>query len=149
MLEIYVDGDACPVKDEVLRVCERHKLKIYLVSNSWLRGYNHPLIKQVMVAEGADTADDWIAEHIGNGDIVITEDVPLAARCVIKSAQALRPNGQLLTENSIGLALATRNLMTDLRAAGEITGGPRSFTKQNRSNFLNVLETTIQSIKGR
>lgn len=146
MTYIYVDADACPVKDEVLRVAERHGLNIYLVGNSWIRGREHPLVRQVLVEKSPDAADDWIAEAIDKNDIVITTDIPLAARCLKKNARALKPNGAPFTEDSIGMALATRDLMSGLRETGEITGGPAPFAKKDRSRFLNVLETTVQAI---
>lgn len=150
MLDIYVDGDACPVKDEVFRVALRHQLKVFLVSNSWMRIGDYPLVEQVVVSQGADVADDWIADHIGTGDIFITSDIPLADRCVKKEAIGLAPNGKPFTPDSIGMALAMRNLMTDLRDTGEISGGGNaSFTKQDRSRFLSELETKIQAIKRR
>ena len=147
MLEIYVDADACPVKDEVLKVATRHSLKVFMVSDGGIRPYPSPLVELVIVEQGADAADDWIAEHIGNGDITITSDIPLAARCLEKGAAALKPNGEAFTENSIGMALATRELMQGLRETGEITGGPRPFSKRDSSEFLNALEVTVQSAK--
>ena len=144
MAEIYIDADACPVKDQALRVAERHKLKIHIVSNQWMRGPESPLINRVLVPNEPDAADDWIAERAGNGDIVVTADVPLASRCVANGAQVLNHNGKAFTEDSIGMALAMRNLMTDLRSAGEITGGNASFTKADRSNFSNALEVAAQ-----
>ena len=102
---------------------------------------------QTVVSDGADVADDWIADRIGPGDIVVTQDIPLADRCIKKDARALRPNGKLLDKDSIGMTLATRDLMTDLRSAGEITGGPRAFSKADRSNFLQMLETQVQAAK--
>ncbi|MBT3991608.1 MAG: YaiI/YqxD family protein [Rhodospirillaceae bacterium] len=147
MLEIYVDADACPVKDEVLKVATRHSLKVFMVSDGGIRPYPSPLVELVIIEQGADAADDWIAEHIGNGDITITSDIPLAARCLEKGAAALKPNGEAFTENSIGMALATRELMQGLRETGEITGGPRPFSKRDRSEFLNALEVTVQSAK--
>ena len=147
MLEIYVDADACPVKDELLKVATRHSLKVFMVSDGCIRPYPSPLVELVIVEQGADAADDWIAEHIGNGDITITSDIPLAARCLEKGAAALKPNGEAFTENSIGMALATRELMQGLRETGEITGGPRPFSKRDRSEFLNALEVTVQSAK--
>jgi uncharacterized protein YaiI (UPF0178 family) len=147
MLNIYIDGDACPVKDEVFRVAERHNLKVYLVSNSWHRIGANPFVEQVVVSQGPDVADDWIAEHIGDGDIVITSDIPLADRCIKNAACALAPNGKPFTPDSIGMALAVRNLMTDLRETGEVTGSNASFTKQNRSHFLSELEIQIMAIK--
>lgn len=148
-IEIYVDADACPVKDEILRVATRHNLKIHIVSNSWMRLENSPLINRVVVSEGPDVADDWIADNIGPTDIAITADIPLADRCIKKGASVIGSNGKPFTQDSIGMALAMRNLMTELRETGEITGGPSGFTKQNRSNFLSALEDTIQSIKRR
>jgi uncharacterized protein YaiI (UPF0178 family) len=148
LIQIYVDADACPVKDEIVRVAERHQIQVQLVSNSGMFGFHgHPLVTQTVVADGADIADDWIAERIGPGDIVVTQDIPLADRCIKKDARALRPNGRVLDRDSIGMTLATRDLMTDLRAAGEVTGGPRAFSKQDRSNFLQALETQIQASK--
>lgn len=147
LLEIFVDADACPVKDEVMRVAERHGLRVHLVSNRWLRGAEHPLINRVVVPQGADVADDWIAENIGPGDVAVTNDIPLAARCLDKGAKALRPNGKPFDESSIGMALAMRDLSAHLRETGEMTGGPAAFAKQDRSRFLNVLETTIQAIR--
>lgn len=148
-IEIYVDGDACPVKEEILRVATRHGLKIHMVSNSWMRLENSPLINQVIVAEGPDVADDWIAEHITANDIAITADIPLADRCVKQGACVIGSTGKPFTEESIGMALAMRDLMTQLRETGEITGGPSGFTKQDRSRFLSTLEETIQSVKRR
>jgi len=146
MKEIYVDADACPVKDEVLKVAARHSWPIHMVSNSWMRLAEHPLITRVVVPEGPDVADDWIAERAGLGDVVITNDIPLADRCIKAGASAIRPNGKMLTEDSIGMALAVRNLNTDLRDAGEITGGPSGFTKNDRSRFLSALDTAIQKV---
>jgi|TARA_B100000315_G_C14580085_1_gene590008 hypothetical protein len=142
--EIYVDADACPVKDEVIKVATRHGLKTFMVSDGGIRPYPSPLVELVIVTQGADAADDWIAEHIGDRDIAITTDIPLAARCLKKGAKALKPNGEAFTENSIGMALATRELMQDLRESGEITGGPRPFSKRDRSEFLNALEAAVQ-----
>lgn len=148
MPEIYVDADACPVKDEIVRVAERHQLTVQLVSNSGMFGFHgHPLVVQTVVGEGADIADDWIAERVGRGDIVVTQDIPLADRCIKKDARVIRPNGRVLDKASIGMSLATRDLMTDLRSAGETTRGPRAFSKQDRSNFLQSLETEIQASK--
>jgi uncharacterized protein YaiI (UPF0178 family) len=147
MLEIYVDGDACPVKQEVLRVAGRHGLKVYMVGNTWLRGAEGPLVERVVVAEGADAADDWIAARIGPGDIAVTADIPLAARCLERGARALGPTGKPFTEAGIGMALALRDLKSHLRETGELTGGPPGFTKQDRSRFLSALEDTIQSLR--
>ena len=145
MTEIFVDADACPVKDEILRVAERHGITIHLISNAWMRGPQHPLIERVVVGDGPDAADDWIADHVVAGDIAVTADIPLAARCLDKRARALRHDGNPFTEDSIGMALATRDLMAQLRETGEITGGPSAFTKKDRSRFLNALEVMIQA----
>ncbi len=147
MTEIYVDADACPVKDEIIRVAERHALKTYLVTDGGVRPPGNPLIQLVIVPPGPDAADDWIADHIGNGDIAITNDIPLAARCVKAGALVIKPNGEPLDEKSIGMALATRDLMTGLRESGAITGGPRSFSKKDRSQFLNALEAAVQAAR--
>ncbi len=147
MVDIYIDADACPVKDETLRVADRHGLKTYMVSDGGIRPSHNPLVKLIIVTQGADAADDWIAEHIGRADICITNDIPLAARCLERDAMALKPNGEAFTENSIGMALANRELMQDLRERGEITGGPRPFSKNDRSSFLDRLETTVQAAK--
>lgn len=150
MTAIYVDGDACPVKDEVVRVARRHEVAVFLVSNTWLRGPDDPLVKRVVVAhDKLDAADDWIAEHAQGGDIVVTADIPLAARSVAKGAVVLRPNGQPLDGASIGMAAAVRDLNTHLRDMGEMTGGPRGFTKQDRSRFLDKLETMLRAAKTR
>lgn len=146
-MNIYVDADACPVKDEVLKVAERHKLPIHMVSNIWVRGPDSPLINRVVVPEGPDAADDWIAEQCDSGDVVVTADVPLAARCVPKGAKVIGPTGKPFTPDSIGMQLATRDLMTSLRDQGEITSGPRAFRKEDRSNFLQALEKAIQDAK--
>lgn len=147
MPEIYVDADACPVKDEVVKVAGRHGLKTHMVSDGGIRPSPNPLVSIVVVAQGADAADDWIADNIQAADIVITNDIPLADRCLKRNALALRPNGKQFTEDSIGMELATRDLMANLRETGEITGGPSPFSKQDRSNFLQSLETVVQAAK--
>ena len=147
MLEIYVDADGCPVKDEVYRVAGRYGLKVWVVANDWLRVPEDPLVTRVTVSEGLDRADDWIAERIGPGDVAITADVPLAARCVQRGARALAPDGRVFSADSIGTDLASRNLMTALREAGEIRGGGRPFTRQDRSRFLGALDGAIQAIR--
>lgn len=147
MLEIFVDADACPVKDEIYRVAARYGLKVYVVANDWLRVPTSPLIERVIVTEGLDRADDWIAERVGTGDIAVTTDVPLADRCVKRGARVIAPNGRPFTESSIGSDLATRNLLTVLRETGEIRGGGRPFAKQDRSRFLSSLDTAIQAIR--
>ena len=147
MLEIFIDADACPVKDEVYRVADRYGLKVHVVANGWLRVPESPLIERVIVTEGLDVADDWIAEHAGVGDVVITADVPLAARCVKTGARVLAPTGRPFTPDSIGNDLATRNLMTELRDTGQIQGGGRSFAKQDRARFLGALDNAVQAIR--
>ena len=147
MLEIFVDADACPVKQEIQRVAERHGLVVHIVSNGGLRPSQNPLVKNVIVPEGADAADDWIAEHIGAGDIAITADIPLAARCLKKGARVLGPTGKAFTETTIGMALGMRDLHRHLR---EATGGQTynaEFGKQDRSRFLNAFENEIQAVK--
>lgn len=146
-MEIYVDGDACPVKQEVLKVAGRHGLRVHLVGNTWLRAGDGPLVNRVVVAEGADAADDWIAERIGPGDIAVTADIPLAARCLERGARALGPTGKPFTPDSIGMALAMRDLKAHLRETGEIKGYVPNFTRQDRSRFLSALEETIQALK--
>lgn len=142
MPAIYVDADACPVKAEVLRVAERHALTVHYVSNGGIRPDPHPLARMVIVPEGPDVADDWIAERAGPGDICITADVPLAHRCVTAGARVLRHDGQLWDAANIGPALASRDLMADLRAANPLNqgGGGRGFTRADRSRFLEALE---------
>jgi len=146
-ITIYVDADACPVKQEVYRVAERHGLKVYVVSNSPIAVPRDPLIERVVVAAGMDAADDWIAERATKGAIVVTQDIPLAARAVKAGAVAIAPNGKPFDESSIGMALATRNLMDSLRSAGEITSGPRPFAPKDRSSFLQSLEREIVRLK--
>jgi uncharacterized protein YaiI (UPF0178 family) len=147
MLEIYVDADGCPVKDEVYRVADRYGLQVWVVAKAWLRVPDSPLVTRVAVDEGLDRADDWIAERIGPGDIAVTSDVPLAARCVKQGARVIAPNGKPFNEESMGDVLATRNLMTALRETGEIKGGGRPFTKQDRARFLGALDHAIQAIR--
>lgn len=148
MPDIFVDGDACPVKDEVLRVAERHGIAVHLVGNSWLRaGGTHPLLRRVVVGEGLDAADDWIAEHVGPGDIAVTADIPLAARCLAKGAQVIGHTGQPFTESGIGNALAMRDLMAHLRDTGEVRGGGPAFSKSDRSRFLQALENAVQATR--
>lgn len=143
MTSIFIDGDACPVKDEVFKVAERYRLTVTVVGNSWLRLPDNPLFSMVVVPEGPDAADDRIAELIAAGDICITNDIPLGSRCLAKRALVLRPTGKPMTENSIGDSLATRELMNSLREAGVMTGGPAPFSKQDRSRFLSALDTMV------
>jgi uncharacterized protein YaiI (UPF0178 family) len=146
-IEIYVDADACPVKDEVYRVAGRHGLKVLVVTNSPIQVPRDPLIERVVVGAGMDAADDWIAERAGPGGIVVTADVPLASRCVKAGAAVIAPNGKAFDEDSIGLTLATRNLLHELRGAGEITGGPKPFAPRDRSQFLSALDRAIVRFK--
>ena len=147
MVDIYIDADACPVKDETLRVATRHDLKTYMVSDGGIRPSQSALVELVIVDQGPDAADDWIATHIQKADSCVTNDIPLAARCLERGALAIKPNGERFTENSIGMALASRDLMQGLRDSGKITGGPIPFSKSDRSEFLNRLETTVQAAK--
>lgn len=147
MTVLYVDADACPVKDEAIRVGERHKVPIKFVSNSWMRLPEGHLIERVVVPEGPDEADNWIAERAGTGDVVITADVPLAARCVKTGALVIGPTGKPFREDAMGMRLAMRDLKTHLREIGEIREGGPSFSKADRSRFLNQLETTMRAAK--
>jgi hypothetical protein len=142
-----VDADACPVKNEVYRVAARHGLKVSVVRNSPIAVPRDPLVERVVVAAGMDEADNWIAGRVSRGDIVITADIPLASRCVKAGAAVIAPTGRVFTEESIGMALATRNLMESLRSAGEITGGPKSFSPRDRSSFLSALDQAIVRLK--
>ncbi|MFA3917287.1 YaiI/YqxD family protein [Ruegeria hyattellae] len=148
-MTLYIDGDACPVKAEAERVATRHKLPLVLVSNGGLRPSQNPLVQIVVVDQGADEADKWIAERCGPGDIVITSDIPLAAKCVEAGARCLRPNGEAFTATNIGQQLAMRDLMADLRAANPLgmQGGGKAFTKADRSRFLDVLEREVRAAK--
>ena len=146
-IRIYVDADACPVKDEVYRVAGRYGLHVTVVSNSFLNLPREPWIERVVVGDKFDAADDWIAERAGPGAIVVTADVPLASRCVKAGAVAIAPNGKAFTQSSVGLALATRNLMQDLREAGAITGGPKPFSPKDRSAFLGALDRAVVRLK--
>jgi len=145
MTEIYVDADACPVKDEILRVASRHALAVYMVGNSGFRGIGEPGVNRIVVPPVPDAADDWIAERIGAGDIAVTADIPLAARCLEAGAVALGPAGRPFTADNIGMALSMRELHSHLRAAGVIREGGTSFTKQDRSRFLQALEQAVQA----
>jgi uncharacterized protein YaiI (UPF0178 family) len=147
LLEIFVDADACPVKAEVERVADRHELTVHIVSNGGIRPSTNPRIKTVIVAQGADAADDWIAQRIGEDDIAVTADIPLASRCLAKGARVLRPNGKAFTDADIGTALGMRELSRHLR---EVTGNQTfhaHFAREDRSRFLGALENEIQAIK--
>ncbi len=149
MLAIYVDADACPVKEEVYRVAARYGLHVYVVANTGMSVPEREGIERVVVRGRFDAADDWIAERVAADDLVITDDLPLADRAVKRGACVLTPRGRRLTEDSIGDALATRNLMAGLREAGAVTGGPRPFTRKDRSQFLSRLDEAIQATKRR
>jgi uncharacterized protein len=146
-MPIYVDGDACPVKDETYRVARRHQVKVYVVSNAPLRVPREDLIELVVVRGGFDAADDWIVEHIAAGDVAITADIPLAERCLSRGARVLGPKGDAFTEGSIGEAMATRALLDMLRQSGEIGGGPAPFVKADRSRFLSKLDEALHAIR--
>jgi uncharacterized protein len=146
-MELYVDADACPVKEEVLRVAVRHQLVTHYVSNSWMRLPESPLVRRVVVTEGPDIADDWIAEHIQPGDIAITADIPLASRCLKAGAKAIGPTGKPFDNGSIGMALAMRDLQSHLRETGESRGFNPVFTPKDRSRFLEALENAVQAVK--
>ena len=149
MNTIYIDADACPVKDETYRVAERHGLKVYVVSNGGIRPNPNPLIETVIVAQGADAADMWIADRVGPGDICVTGDIPLAAKVLEAGAAAIRHNGDLFTTENIGQQLGMRDLMADIRSANPLgaPGGGRPFGKADRSRFLNSLEQVVRKVK--
>lgn len=143
---IYVDADACPVKAEAERVATRHALRMFVVSNGGIRPSPNPLVETVIVPDGPDIADIWIAERAGPGDVVVTGDIPLAAKCVAAGARVIKHNGEALTAKNIGTVLATRDLMTDLRAADPFRqGGGRPFSKADRSRFLEGLEREVRA----
>jgi hypothetical protein len=146
---IYVDADACPVKDEIYRVAARHGTPVSVVAAGFIRVPQDPLIERIAAGSVVDAADDWIAERAGKGDIVVTADIPLASRCVKAGAEVIAPSGKPFTEQSIGKTLAVRNLMADLRSSGEVTSGPKSFTSRDRSAFLSALDQTIRRIQRR
>ena len=149
-ISIYVDADACPVKAEVYRVAERYGLKVYVVANDIMSvPRDQPNVELVVVSDRFDAADDWIVERAGARDIVVTSDVPLASRCVKTGAYVLAPNGRVFTSNSIGMSVAVRNLMQDLRAGGENLGGPAPFSKKDRSAFLSALDLAANRVRRR
>ncbi len=147
MSTLYIDADACPVKAEAERVATRHRLPMVLVSNGGLRPSANPLVQVVIVAEGADEADKWIADRCGKGDVVVTSDIPLAAKCIEAGARVLRPNGEAFSAANIGQQLAMRDLMADLRAANPLGagGGGKPFGKADRSRFLDALERELRA----
>lgn len=146
---ILVDADACPVKDEIYKVAWRHEVPVTIVSNSHIRIPDHPLIDRIVVSDGFDAADDWIAEACDMASVVITSDILLADRCLKGGATVLAPTGKPFTASSIGGAIATRAIMADLRAGGEQIGGPAPFGKADRSNFLQALDRALVQVRKR
>ena len=147
MLKIYVDADACPVKEEVYRVAKRYHLDVTVVANSWMRVPDERGIRLKVVGDGFDAADDWIADNVECDDIVISADIPLAARCLGKGAAVIGPGGRPFTEDNIGEVMATRELFSELRETGEVTGGPPPFAKKDRSRFLQRLDEAVHAIR--
>lgn len=143
-ISLYVDADACPVKEEILKISYRHKLPVYMVSNQWMRMEVGPLVQKVVVPEGPDAADDWIAAHIDRNDIAITADILLAKRCLDARAAVIGPTGRAFSQNNIGLAVAMRDIKAHMRETGESKGYNPGFTKTDKSNFLQALESAIQ-----
>ncbi|WP_345116162.1 YaiI/YqxD family protein [Bartonella jaculi] len=148
-ITLLVDADACPVKLEIYRVMNRYQLKTFVVANRFLSVPDEPFLERVIVPEGPDCADNWIVDHVHEASVVITSDIPLAARVVKAGGSCLSPTGRIFDVNSIGQALAMRNLMEDLRGQGSITGGPRPFCHKDRSAFLSALDLVIQRLKRR
>jgi uncharacterized protein YaiI (UPF0178 family) len=146
-IRIFIDADACPVKPEIYKVAERYGLKVLVVANSFMNVPRSDMIERVIVPEGPDVADDWIVERASEADIVVTADIPLAARCVKKGATVIGPTGKPFTDDSIGLVLATRDLMTDLRSAGATTRGPPPLSRQDISRFLSALDLAVMRLK--
>lgn len=146
-MQIYVDADACPVKAEVVRVAARHDIPVHMVANSWMRIDASPLVKLVVVEEGPDAADDWIAERIGASDIAITADILLAARCLKAGALCIGPTGKAFSDSNIGMAIAMRDMQRHLRETGESRGFNPTFTARDRSQFLQALENAVQATK--
>ncbi len=146
-LLVFIDADACPVKDEVYKVAARHGLKTYVVANAFINVPRDETIERVIVPAGPDVADDWIVERCGPGSVIVTGDIPLASRAIKAGATVISGTGKLFSEASIGMALATRNLMEELRSSGEVTGGPRPFAQKDRSAFLSALDLAIQRLK--
>jgi uncharacterized protein YaiI (UPF0178 family) len=147
MTRLFIDADACPVRAEACRVADRHGLRVYVVSNGGIRPDPHPLVETVIVPEGADAADKWIADRVGPGDICVTADVPLAARVIEAGGRAIRHNGEAFTQGNIGHALAMRDLMADLRAANPLGpgGGAKPFGRADRSRFLDALDRMVRA----
>lgn len=146
-IEILVDADACPVKPEIYRVAERHRVRVKVVANSFMAVPRDPLVERVVVGSGFDAADDWIAERARRGTVVVTADIPLAGRCLKAGADVIGPTGKPFTQASIGMALATRDLLETLRAMGEASGGPKPFSARDRSAFLSALDVAINRLR--
>jgi hypothetical protein len=149
LLHIFIDADACPVKPEVYRVARRYKLSVTLVAGAWMRIPDSDEITLRVLEQGMDAADDWIVEHLEENDIVITADIPLAARCVARGAYVIGHAGKPFSDDNIGPALATRDLLAELRQLGEVTGGPRPFNQRDRSRFLQALDKAVNEIRGK
>jgi uncharacterized protein YaiI (UPF0178 family) len=146
-IRVFVDADACPVKPEIYKVAERYGLKVFVVANSFMNVPRSDMIERVIVTQGPDVADDWIVERAGQTDIVITADIPLAGRCVRNGVTVISPTGKPFDDNSMGMALATRDLMTDLRSAGAVTRGPAPLSRQDISRFLSALDLAVTRLK--
>lgn len=142
-IEIFIDADACPVKDEVYKVAQRYGLKVWVVSNAFMMIPQHPRIERVIVDAGPDVADDWIAERAEAHDIVVTNDIPLAERVLVRGASAIAPNGRVFDRETIGSAIAQRAIMEQIRSTGAITGGPKPFDRNDRSRFLQALDEAV------
>ena len=147
MVKIYVDADACPVKKEVEQIAIRHKLETYLVCDGGIRPSLNPLIKNIFVSQGADAADNWIVDNIEQANICVTNDIPLAGRCLKRGAFVIKPNGDVYNSDNIGMALAVRKIMEVKRETGEMTRGPAPFNKEDRSKFLNQMEMIVQKAR--
>ena len=147
MVKIYVDADACPVKKEVEQIAIRHKLETYLVCDGGIRPSLNPLIKNIFVSQGADAADNWIVDNIEQANICVTNDIPLAGRCLKRGAFVIKPNGDVYNSDNIGMALAVRKIMEVKRESGEMTRGPAPFNKEDRSKFLNQMEMIVQKAR--
>ena len=146
-MNIYVDGDACPVKEEVYRVAGRHEVPVVVVANAWMRLPERAGLRLEVVSSGFDAADDWIVERCGVGDVVVTADIPLADRCLKKGAYVLGPKGEPFTEDNIGTAMVSREMTADMRAMGMISGGPAPFQKKDRGVFLQELDKAVVRLK--
>jgi len=149
VLHIFIDADACPVKNEVYRIAERYKLAVTLVANSWMRSPPYSWVGLQVVGNGFDEADNWIVDKVRKDDVVVTADIPLADRCIKAGASVIGPSGRVFTEDNIGSAVAMRDLMKELRGAGVVTGGPPPLSRRDRSRFLMEFDAMIQAIRRR